>query len=158
MQVGMCLSARNHKWVRMGQGWSAYTHSICVVYVKLHCIFFLLTIGKVWSVINSAAQFFRLRWSLGATLASYHSFICLQWTMDLLLDPQGASATLLAKGRQVKPIARKDVVALLRILSRTSDGVEWIWWLFTRLWSQKSLKQLEKGTEDHPKEMLSGYF
>ncbi len=50
-----------------------------------------------------------------------------QMTLDLLLDPRGASATLLARGKQPKTVAEKDVVGLLRILSRSQEGAERIW-------------------------------
>jgi len=54
-------------------------------------------------------------------------FALLQWTIDLLLDPAGASATLLGNGGRAKPIAEKDIVAMLRILGRSQEGVERVW-------------------------------
>jgi hypothetical protein len=66
-------------------------------------------------------------------------FLALQWTIKMLLDPDGVSGTSLSNGMRAKPIAKKDVVALLRILSKTSEGVERIWWAVrTALASKKS--------------------
>ena len=45
----------------------------------------------------------------------------------MLLNPEGASATLLRKGEQVKPIAGKDIAAMLKILTRSQDGMERVW-------------------------------